>query len=196
MNTAKPIAALVRVSSKEQKTDSQRAEITKWLVANGIDLSKVEWYEDVESGRKMSRPAFDRLQEDIFKGTVRTVVVFKVDRICRRLREGINLLCDWCDKGVRFVSITQQVDVSGVVGRMVAALLLGFAELELEYREERQRAGIAVAKKQGVYKGRAKGTTKGKPSRALELRAKGLTVQEIATTMGVSERTAARYLVS
>ena len=62
------------------------------------------------------------------------MVVFKVDRIARRLREGLDLLCDWCERGVRVVAVTQQVDVSGTMGRMVAALMLGLAEIEWEYR--------------------------------------------------------------
>ena len=83
---------------------------------------------------------------DNFAGHVKTVVVFRVDRIARRLREGLDLLCDWCERGVRVVSVTQQVDVSGTMGRMVAALMLGLAEIEWEYRRDRQAAGIAVAR--------------------------------------------------
>jgi DNA invertase Pin-like site-specific DNA recombinase len=191
---ARPVAAYVRVSSKDQKTDSQRDVIARWLEANGIDPESVAWYVDVESGRKMTRPEFDRLRADIFAGTVRTVVVFKLDRLARRLREGLDILCDWCERGVRVVSVTQQVDVAGAFGRMVAALMLGLAEIEWEYRRDRQAAGIAVAKRSGVYRGRQPGTTKAKPARALELRAKGLAAPEIATALGISERTVFRYL--
>ena len=106
----------------------------------------------------------------------------------------MNLLCDWSERGVRFVSVTQQIDVSGTMGRMVAALLLGLAELEWEYRKERQSAGIAVAKRNGVYQGRKAGATKGTPGRARELRVKGLTAPEIAAAMGCSVRTVFRYL--
>jgi DNA invertase Pin-like site-specific DNA recombinase len=95
---------------------------------------------------------------------------------------------------VRFVSVTQQVDVSGTMGRMIAALMLGLAEIEWEYRAERQKAGIAVAKRKGVYTGRQAGTTKGKPDRARELSEKGLTAPEIAEAMGTSVRTVFRYL--
>ena len=77
---------------------------------------------------------------------------------------------------------------------MIAALLLGLAEIELEYRRERQMAGIEVARKKGIFLGRQKGTTKGKPCRAWELRANGLRVQEIAQALGTSERTVQRYL--
>jgi len=62
---------------------------------------------------------------------VKTVVVWKLDRISRRLRDGINLLADWCEKGVRVVVVTQQIDLSGAVGRMVANVSFGLAELSL-----------------------------------------------------------------
>ena len=93
-------AAYIRVSSRDQKHDSQREAIARWLEGNGIDPDKVAWYPDIESGRTMKRPEFDRLRAAIFAGTVQTVVVSKVDRIARRLREGLDVLCDWCDRGV------------------------------------------------------------------------------------------------
>jgi predicted transposase/invertase (TIGR01784 family) len=106
----------------------------------------------------------------------------------------VNLLADWCERGLKIVVITQQIELNGPVGRMIAAVLLGLAEIELEYRQERQSAGIEVAKKKGVYQGRQRGTTKGKPARAKELLDKGLNAAEIAQALGVSERTVFRYL--
>ncbi|MDB5306759.1 MAG: hin 6 [Gemmataceae bacterium] len=72
--------------------------------------------------------------------------------------------------------------------------MLGPAEIELEFRQERQAAGIEAAKKRRVYKGRQKGFTKAKPIRAKELRDEDLTVPEIARALGTSERTVWRYL--
>ena len=93
------------------------------------------------------------------------------------------------------MSITQQIDFNGALGKMLAAVLLGVAEMEQETRRERQAAGIAAAKERGdVYSGRKAGTTKAKPTRALELRNKGLIDSEIATAMGISRRTVQRYL--
>src|SRR5262245_46979632 len=106
----------------------------------------------------------------------------------------VNLLADWCARNVRVVAVTQQIDLSGPVGRMVASVLFGLAEIEWEYRRERQAAGIAVAKARGVYRGRRKGTTKAQPLRAHTLRHAGLTVPEIARALGIGERTAFRYL--
>ena len=65
--------------------------------------------------------------------------------------------------------------------------MFGLAEIELEYRRERQAAGIRVAKSRGVYRGRKKGTIKGKPERAGQLRKRGLSVAEIANALAVSE---------
>lgn len=188
------VAAYVRVSHRHQKTDSQEAEIRKWVMNTGIDPAEVTWFIDKESGKTLDRPQFKKLQHAIFNGEVKTVVVYKLDRISRRLRDGVNTLAEWCEKGVRVVVVTQAIDMSGPVGRMIAAVLLGLSEVELEFRRERQAAGIEVAKSKGRYKGRAKGTTKSKPDRAAALKAKGLTVPEIATALGTSERTIFRYL--
>lgn len=188
------IACYCRVSTRHQKNDSQRSEIERWLHHNGIDPSAVRWFEDKESGASTQRLAFDQMQKAIFEGMVKTVVVWKLDRISRRQRDGINLLADWCERGVRVVSVTQQIDLSGAVGRLVASVMFGLAEIELEYRRERQAAGIQVAKKAGVYHGRQKGTTKAIPTRAKVLQAQGLNIDEIANAMAVSKRTIFRYL--
>jgi len=188
------IACYCRVSSRRQKYDSQKTEIQRWLHRTGVRSSRVQWFEDTETGRTLRRPAFERLQHAIFNGIVKTVVVWKLDRLSRRQHEGINLLAEWCERGVRIVVVTQQIDLSGTVGRMIASVLFGLAEIEQEYRRERQAAGIAVAKRRGVYRGRAKGTTKAKPARARTLRTRGLDTTEIANALKVSLRTVFRYL--
>ena len=161
---------------------------------NRIRARRVVWFEDTETGRSLKRPAFERLQKEIFAGKVEMVVVWKLDRLSRRQRDGINLLADWCERGVRIVVVTQQIDLSGTVGRLVASVLFGLAEIEQEFRHERQAAGIAVAKRKGIYRGRKRGTTKAKPTRARALRSRGLTTPEIANALKISPRTVFRYL--
>jgi DNA invertase Pin-like site-specific DNA recombinase len=188
------MACYCRVSSRSQKTDSQKAELLRWLQHQGFDSTAVQWFEDIERGQTLYRPAFARLQRAIETETITMVVVWKLDRLARRQQDGINLLADWCARDVRVVAVTQQIDLRGPVGRMVASVLFGLAEIEWEYRRERQAAGIAVAKTRGVYRGRRKGTTKAQPQRAHTLRHAGLTVPEIARALGIGERTAFRYL--
>jgi DNA invertase Pin-like site-specific DNA recombinase len=191
---AKSVVCYVRVSTIGQNEAGQRAEIERWLAGNRIKAASVRWYVDKgKSGDSLVRPAFDHLQAAVFAGEVGTIVTYKLDRVSRSLRDGINVLCEWCDKGLRVVSVTQQIDFNGTVGKMLAAVLLGIAEMEQEARRERQAAGIAVAKKEGRYKGRKVGTTKAEPERALKLRKKGLSAEEIAASMGVSRNTVFRY---
>ncbi len=185
-------AVYIRVSTTGQNEAGQRREIGRWLTGNGVKGMRL--FVDKETGDHLERTEFQRLQEAIFQGEIKTVVVWKLDRLSRSLRDGINTLCDWCDRGLRVVSVTQQIDFNGTVGKMIASVLFAVAEMEQETRRERQRAGIEAAKERGVYRGRKPGTTKARPNRAKKLREKGLTLDEIGTAMGVSRMTICRYL--
>ena len=185
-------AVYIRVSTVGQNEAGQRKQIDHWL--EGHDCQNVRYFVDKESGDSLDRPAFNELQAAIFAGEISTVVVWRLDRLSRKLSEGLAVLCDWCERGVRVVSVTQQIDLTGTVGRMIAAVLLGVGEMEQQTRRERQSAGIAVAKANRIYKGRKVGTTKAKPKRAAQLRERGLNDGEIATALGVSRRTVQRYL--
>lgn len=70
----------------------------------------------------------------------------------------------------------------------------GIAEIEHRHILERKKAGIEAAKARGLYTGRPAGSTKAKPGRARELKLKGFSKDEIATALGVSNRTVRRYV--
>ena len=191
----KAVACYVRVSTIGQNEEGQRVEIERWMTGNGIAPENVRWFVDKgKSGDSLDRPEFDALQKAVFAGEVGTIVVYKLDRLSRKLTDGIVVLSEWCERGLRVVAVTQQIDFNGTVGKILAAVLLGIAETEQETRRERQAAGIAIAKERGKYKGRRPGSTKGKPARALKLREKGLTATEIAKSMGISRNTVFVYL--
>jgi DNA invertase Pin-like site-specific DNA recombinase len=187
----KPLAAYIRVSTVGQNEEGQRKEIERWLAGNGH--SDVRWFVDKKSGDDLKRPAFDELQKAIFAGEIGTVVVYKLDRLSRSLRDGINTLGDWCEKEIRVVATSQQLDFNGSVGQLIASVLFAVAQMEQENRRERQAVGIEAARKRGKYPGRKPGTTKAKPTRALKLREKGLKPSEIASALGVSRNTVFRY---
>lgn len=186
------IGCYVRCSTVGQNEGSQRAEIARWLEGNGHAGAK--WFIDKDSGDHLDRAAFRRLQADVFAGRIKTIVVFRLDRISRSLQDGINTLCDWLNRGVRLVATSQQLDFNGTTGKLIASVLFAVAEMEQQTRRERQSAGIALAKQEGKYKGRKPGTTKAKPARARQLREQGLTDDEIASALNVTRRTVQRYL--
>lgn len=144
-------AFYIRVSSpKGQKTDSQRAELEAWRKRQR--LKAVRWFEDFDSATNLQRKAFQQLQAAIFNGEIDTVVVWKLDRLARSLKDGINILADWCKRDVRVISVTQQIDLSGTVGHLIASLLFGIAEMELQHVKERQAIGIALPVSAGCIK--------------------------------------------
>ncbi|MEL6826607.1 MAG: recombinase family protein [Pseudomonadota bacterium] len=186
------VAIYTRISDASQKTDAQMSDIQRWLDGQGID--DFAWFQDTISGDRWDRSGLEELNTAVFNGEVKTIVVWKLDRIGRTLREGINQLGDWTDRGVRVVSVTQQLDLAGKMGEIIAAVLFGVAEIELNNIRERQAAGIAVAKERGVYKGRKAGTTIATPDRARELKEQGLKPAEIQRTLGISKSTYYRYI--
>ncbi|MEO1322838.1 MAG: recombinase family protein [Pseudomonadota bacterium] len=186
-------AVYMRISDASQSTDTQEPDLKRWLAGNGID--DAQWFKDTISGDTWERSALDDLNAAVFNGEVTTIIVWKLDRIGRTLREGINQLGDWTDRGVRVVSVTQQLDLSGKVGEIIAAVLFGVAAIELENNRERQAAGIAVAKEKGVYTGRKAGTLKADPARAKDMKARGMKPGEIMKALGIKSRTTlSKYL--
>lgn len=152
-NSTAKVAAYVRVSTLDQEKGvrSQVDAIQRYLDGHGM---KARWYRDRLSGKDTERPAFKKLEKAIFHGEVNTVVVWKLDRLSRSLRDGINLLCDWLEKGVRIVAVSQQLDFSGPTGKMIASLLFAVAEMERENLRENTKRGLAAAKARGVKLGR------------------------------------------
>ncbi len=110
------------------------------------------------------------------------------------MRDDINTISQWCESGVRVVSVTQKIDLIRRGWASWSRFFGGIDEIELQYFKAKQVVGIAVAKEKGVYKGRKKGMTKAELERARALKAKGLKEKEFATALGVTERTVFRYL--
>lgn len=77
----------------------QKACIEDWLASHGLE--DVDWFVDQESGSHTNRPGLKQLKQAIFAGDVDTVVVYKIDGLSRSLSDGIALLCEWLEQGVR-----------------------------------------------------------------------------------------------
>lgn len=103
------------------------------------------------SGGTMKRPALERLLEDIDRGRIDAVVVYKVDRLSRSLADFARMMQLFEERGVSFVSVTQQFNTTTSMGRLTMNMLLSFAQFEREVAGERIRDKIAATKKQGYW---------------------------------------------
>lgn len=105
------------------------------------------------SGGSIDRPALDRLIRDIEAGKVDCVIVCKVDRLSRSLMDFSRIMETFDDKGVSFVSVTQQFNTTSSMGRLTLNILLSFAQFEREIIGERIRDKIAAQKRKGKWAG-------------------------------------------
>ena len=105
------------------------------------------------SGGNMNRPALKQLLEDIAAGLIDTIVVYKVDRLTRSLTDFAKMVEAFDQKGVSFVSVTQQFNTTTSMGRLTLNVLLSFAQFEREVTGERIRDKIAASKKKGMWMG-------------------------------------------
>ena len=104
------------------------------------------------SGAISKRPALSRCLKKVEYGD--TLVVWKLDRLGRSLRDLIILLDDLKQKGVKFCSVTESIDTTTATGRAMWMMIGVLAELERSLIAERTRAGVTAAKARGVRFGR------------------------------------------
>lgn len=134
----------IRVSTQEQNTVRQEV----LMEALGVD----EVYIDRMSGKNTNRPELQKMMEYVRKGD--TVIVESISRFARNTRDLLELVEQLTAKGVEFVSKKEAIDTTTPTGKFMLTVFGAVAELEREYILQRQREGIAIAKKQGKYKGR------------------------------------------
>jgi len=105
------------------------------------------------SGATIERPALQQLLADIRTGKIDAVVTYKVDRLTRSLADFAKIVEIFDQKGVSFVSVTQQFNTTTSIGRLTLNVLLSFAQFEREVTGERIRDKIAASKKKGMWMG-------------------------------------------
>lgn len=105
------------------------------------------------SGGTMERPALKQMLDDMARGLVNTVVVYKVDRLSRSILDFHNMMRYFEKYGANFVSITQSFDTSTSMGKLTLNMLLSFAQFEREVSSERVRDKIRASKAKGLWMG-------------------------------------------
>lgn len=136
----------VRVSTVEQKLDRQLMAYDK------ADII----YSDKVSGKDKERPQLKNMLENLVPGDV--VVVKSLDRLSRSTIDLLEISKEIQDKGATLKVLDKDIDTSTAIGKFFLTIIGAVAELERENITQRVKEGVAIAKAEGKYKGRQKGS--------------------------------------
>lgn len=123
-----------------------------------------------------------------------TLVVYKLDRLGRNMHQLVNLLQEFNEKGIHFVSIKDGIDTSTTMGRFLLHIFGAMAEMEREVINERVISGVAAAKERGREGGRKKAHTSQQIQGIMEMLAAAKTKMEVCEMFNVARATLYRYI--
>lgn len=177
-----------RVSTRDQNPDMQVDAL------NAAGCERI--YQDVASGAKTARPAFDELLGQLRPGDV--LVIWKLDRMGRSLKHLVELVGSLMERKVGLLSLNDPIDTTNAQGRLVFNLFASLAEFERELIRERTQAGLTAARARGRVGGRPRGLSPQAEATALAAetlyRERKLSVAAIAQKLHLSKSTLYSYL--
>lgn len=142
----KHVAVYCRVSTRRQDTRSQVPDLERWVSSCP---EPVRWYHDKVTGTTMDRPGWNQLEDELVRGQISRIVVWRLDRLGRTAK-GLTALFEELQRlDVGLVSLKDGLDLSTAAGRLMANVLASVAQFETELRSERILAGQGAARAQG-----------------------------------------------
>jgi len=173
-----------RVSTKDQNIDLQIEALAK------AGCKKI--FDDKISGSRAERPGLANMLQMLREDD--TVVVWKLDRLGRSVKNLVDLVGELHKRGVQFKSLTDAIDTATPSGRFFFHVMASLAEMERELTVERTRAGLEVARQLGRIGGRKRQMTDSKIESAKKLLANGVPPRDVAKNLGVSVPTLYRWI--
>jgi DNA invertase Pin-like site-specific DNA recombinase len=174
-----------RVSTHDQTLDLQKDALEK----AGCELT----FTDTISGTKAKRPGLEQALAYLREGDI--LVVWRLDRLGRSLRDLIDTITTLHERGIGFKSLTEQIDTTTSGGKLVFHIFGALAEFEREIIRERTRAGLEAARSRGRNGGPKHKLTPKQVEIVRQLYAdKSHSLQEICDTFGISRTTLWRYV--
>lgn len=176
--------ARVSRSDKEQDPENQLLKLRQYAHARGWEVYAS--YIDYASGASPSRPALDKMIKAGRGRFYDTVLIVRLDRLARSVKQLLTILEELERHGVALVCSDQEIDMKSPAGRLLFTVLGAVAELELELIRERTKDGLARARAQGKRIGRP-------PNKTLDeeievLRAQGMSLRQIGEAVGMSHQ--------
>lgn len=138
--------AYVRVSTVEQNEARQVEALQK----HGIE----KWFTEKISAKSMERPQLQAMLDFVREGD--TVYIHDFSRLARSTKDLLELVERLQNKGVHLISNKENLDTNTPTGKLMLTMIAAINEFERQNLLDRQREGIAIAKRNGVYKGRKK----------------------------------------
>jgi DNA invertase Pin-like site-specific DNA recombinase len=178
--------AYTRVSSLDQSVGRQ---------LDGIVVDRT--FTDSASGKDAQRPQLAALVSFVRDGD--TVIVHSMDRLARNLDDLRRLVRELTAKGVRVQFVKEQLTFTGddsAMANLLLSVMGAFAEFERALIGERQREGIALAKKRGVYRGRKRSLSADQVRELRQRADEGVAKATLARQFGISRETVYQYLRS
>jgi DNA invertase Pin-like site-specific DNA recombinase len=185
---AKRVVTYLRVSTRHhgQNLDTQRLALLEYAKNRGFEI--VEEYADHGfSGNKDRRPALDRLMKDARARRFDGILVARFDRFARSTKHLVTALEEFAALGIDFISLSESVDTSTPMGKMIFTVLGAVAELERNLIKERIAMGLDRARKEKKVLGRPRRIFD--RTKALELQAEGKSLRQIAEVLKVGKDT-------
>jgi DNA invertase Pin-like site-specific DNA recombinase len=174
-----------RVSTDDQSLDLQKDALSK------AGCEKI--FEDRISGAKSQRPGLNTLLE--FARPDDTIVVWRLDRLGRSMKDLISLVSVLDEKNIQLASLNESIDTSTTSGKLFFHIFGAIAEFEKNLIVDRTRAGLAAARARGRKGGRPKLLDQSKRDLAVKLyHERDKTVKEICELMGISKPTLYKYI--
>ncbi|NHB89178.1 recombinase family protein [Photorhabdus tasmaniensis] len=174
----------IRVSTNDQNSALQRNAL--------VSANCEHIFEDKISGKTASRPGLKQALEHLKPGD--SLVVWKLDRLGRSVKNLVALNEKLTENGVHFQSLTDSIDTSTPMGRFFFYVMSALAEMERELIVERTNAGLVAARAQGRIGGRPVSFSFSEQQQAKNLLANGYSRKKLALIYGVSLSTIYKYL--
>ncbi len=153
-------------------------------------------YKEKITGSTRARPELQKLLDQLRNGDI--VVIWKLDRLARSLKDLVNLVNEIQEKGGALHSLNDQIDTTTPHGKFTFHVFAALAEFERDIIRERTKAGLTAARARGRVGGRPKGLTKKAQHKAIIAerlyQERELTVKEICEQLSISRGTLYNYL--
>lgn len=174
-----------RVSTNDQNSQLQLDAL------NNAGCDRI--YEERMSAKTKDRPELNRLLDAIREGD--TVVVWRLDRLGRSIKDLIELVDKFKSLKVQFISLTENIDTSSPSGELIFHIFASIAQFERSLIVERTKAGLASARRRGIKGGRKKKLTDSDIQKAQAmLNSNEITVSDVAKHFNVSRTTLYKYI--